>query len=84
MPPIQNISKNVALYDVDSGTFLYGVKKIRSHCINYKDNDRNHLSENYQLDDVVRVSKESARSQGSVISLKEDEKITVESLLKVF
>lgn len=79
----QILARTIALYDVDSGTFLYGVHegdivpiasitKIMTSIV---------ALEQYKITDVVTVSKESTHSLGSVINLREGEMITVESLL---
>jgi D-alanyl-D-alanine carboxypeptidase len=89
--PIKNIgskdpdikARRVALFDVASGSLLYGkdqdervpiasVTKIMTATI---------VAQNYDLSDVITVSKESANSIGSVAGLKEGEKITTLSLL---
>jgi len=72
-----------ALYDVDSGTFLYGerdndpvpiasITKIMTAIVTL---------EQYRLNDIVTISKESTLSQGSIINLRAGETITIESLL---
>lgn len=80
-PQVQ--AKNVALYDVDSGTLLYGVHenepvpiasitKIMTAILSL---------ELYKLSDAITISKEATHAQGSVIGLKVGEIISVESLL---
>lgn len=79
----QILARNVALYDVDSGTFLYGIQenipvpiasitKVMTAVLSL---------EQYNLDDTVVISKEAVSTQGSVINLRAGETMSVESLL---
>ncbi len=73
----------VGLLDIDSGTFLYSknkdtqipiasVTKIMTATV---------VVDNYNLNDIIDISKESAATTGSVMQLKFGEKITTNSLL---
>ncbi len=76
-------ARRVALIDVDSGTLLYGKDQDTRVPIasDTKVMTATVVLQNYNLSDVVTVSKESANINGSVMGLKPGEKITTLSLL---